>query len=227
MNKTLSNTVIVLMLVSAWLGQDLQAMGGNFGEVGSQITVRVANYAEVDRGTLQRAKRVAANIFAKIGVKLVLVDVDLSKEEPYDKTTLFMDILTAPMAARLGLHETAMGLAPGKASQPNRNKVYVFAHAAERLFQQVSKARMAREIRWTVGRGDILGHIMAHEMGHILLNLNAHPGKGLMRGDWNLRELQRAAVGHLIFTSNEGKQIRQEVELRQQLAADELAGHLY
>jgi hypothetical protein len=67
---------------------------------------------------------------------------------------------------------------------------------------------------------------MAHELGHILLNLDVHPSKGLMRGDWNLRELQRAAVGHLIFTSEEGKQIRQEVELRHRHSADAWAGQL-
>ena len=60
----------------------------------------------------------------------------------------------------------------------------------------------------------LLGHAIAHEMGHLLLSLAGHNPKGIMIGGWSLRELEQAADGALLFTPYEAGKMRKEVKRR-------------
>jgi hypothetical protein len=46
----------------------------------------------------------------------------------------------------------------------------------------------------------ILGHAMAHELGHLLLGANSHTSAGLMRAHWDRDDLAAAAHGGLRFS---------------------------
>lgn len=54
-----------------------------------------------------------------------------------------------------------------------------------------------------VALATLLGHVMAHEIGHLLLPVNSHSSKGLMRGDWGVAQMQDARSGKLAFTETE------------------------
>ena len=60
----------------------------------------------------------------------------------------------------------------------------------------------------------VLGHAMAHEVGHLLLGSNSHSLRGLMRGKWSPEDLQRAAKGDLLFTPEQAKRMRGNVIAR-------------
>ena len=49
----------------------------------------------------------------------------------------------------------------------------------------------------------ILGHAMAHEMGHLLLGPAFHDGLGIMREPWTAKELEHLATGTLLFSNQE------------------------
>lgn len=57
----------------------------------------------------------------------------------------------------------------------------------------------------------ILGHVMAHELGHLLLGAGSHSATGLMHVPWHKKELEMVAQGSLLFTSWEGEKMRQQV----------------
>jgi hypothetical protein len=57
-------------------------------------------------------------------------------------------------------------------------------------------------------RARLLGHVIAHELGHVLLGTPEHPTHGLMRGLWKDKDLRLAAQGALHFTLAEAKAIR-------------------
>jgi hypothetical protein len=57
----------------------------------------------------------------------------------------------------------------------------------------------------------LLGHAIAHELGHLLLDTPAHSRYGLMTGRWGPAELDRAASGSLLFSSAEAATMRVEV----------------
>jgi hypothetical protein len=59
----------------------------------------------------------------------------------------------------------------------------------------------------------ILAHAVAHELGH-LLRLRGHTPTGMMRGRWTPRELQKAAMGSLVFSPEQAAKMREEVRRR-------------
>jgi len=59
-----------------------------------------------------------------------------------------------------------------------------------------------------VGLADILGNVVAHELGHLLLGSNSHAVAGIMRVRWQGEELRRLARGGLLFTPEQGERMR-------------------
>jgi hypothetical protein len=66
-------------------------------------------------------------------------------------------------------------------------------------------------------RADILGGIMAHEIGHLLLAETSHSETGVLRGLWGDRELRMIARGRLGFT-------REQAERMVSLVAERVSG---
>jgi len=60
----------------------------------------------------------------------------------------------------------------------------------------------------------ILGHAMAHELGHLLMPGVGHTPSGLMRGKWSPSDLLLAAQGGMHFTSQQAEIICAEVSTR-------------
>ena len=56
----------------------------------------------------------------------------------------------------------------------------------------------------------ILGHVMAHELGHLLLGTNSHSRDGLMVARWNRDDLARAARGDLLFRPEESRRMKSQ-----------------
>lgn len=59
-----------------------------------------------------------------------------------------------------------------------------------------------------VSQSVILGHAMAHELGHLLLGNNSHSPSGLMRAHWTREDLAKASVGNLRFSKKQCLKIR-------------------
>ena len=54
----------------------------------------------------------------------------------------------------------------------------------------------------------LLGHVIAHELGHLLLGLGAHSTAGIMKGHWQAAELRRINAGQLLFDRRQSERIR-------------------
>jgi hypothetical protein len=59
--------------------------------------------------------------------------------------------------------------------------------------------------------GGILGSVIAHEIGHLLLGSNAHAISGIMRAHWESSELHRIAMGTLMFLPEESKRMHERI----------------
>jgi hypothetical protein len=60
----------------------------------------------------------------------------------------------------------------------------------------------------------LLGRVIAHEIGHLLMGTNHHSTRGLMRAVWSKRELQRNAPLDWQFSADEARAMRSLVEAR-------------
>jgi hypothetical protein len=59
-----------------------------------------------------------------------------------------------------------------------------------------------------VPAGELLGCVIAHELGHLLLGSASHSSTGLMSAVWQDPELRQVVRGNLLFTGDEGEHIR-------------------
>ena len=177
-----------------------------------QITARVYNYAVVSRGTLLGAERESSRIFREAGVEVEWLDCPTSHAEeekypgcqaPLGAMAVDLRVVPASMAERLRSNgeEAGMALASGRAGS---------ASAAWVFYQRVEELAESR----VAAPSQILGHAIAHEIGHLLLGPNSHARTGIMRGNWNRKYLQEASCGQLLFTRDQAERIRAEVSTR-------------
>jgi len=54
----------------------------------------------------------------------------------------------------------------------------------------------------------MLGYVIAHEVGHLLLGVNSHSAEGLMCAHWRREELRHASLNFFFFTSKDAANLR-------------------
>jgi len=57
----------------------------------------------------------------------------------------------------------------------------------------------------------ILGSVMAHEIGHMLLGSHAHAISGIMRGHWERDDLLSIRAAEMQFTKEQSQRIKRKV----------------
>jgi hypothetical protein len=108
-------------------------------------------------------------------------------------------ILTPEMAARGRIPEDVLGLAAVPAEGMGR-----IAYAIYKRIQQNASDDGASVT-------DLLGFVMAHEIGHLLLG-RGWGSDGVMKNHWARRDLQRIDPLQLAFTDAEASQIRRTIQ---------------
>ena len=183
------------------------------------ITLRVLNYAEVPEKTLIQAEEEVTKIFHKIGVESVWRNIPLSPEQnpagpvSKDPSSLFpqLSILiisraaAKPMEERLDLKKDVFGLSPRPKDSRGGRLAYVFHH---RVREFVIKRTLFEQ------EALVLGLVIAHEIGHLLLNHTNYSRTGIMRERWDGQDLRLATFGDLVFTPQQADSIRAEVAWR-------------
>jgi hypothetical protein len=170
---------------------------------GSTITIHVYNYAAVPEKTVARAKWECHRIFRNAGLTALWVDHALSAGDPRDPhhSTDFWDdnhlVLRLLTQSQEGSSKNAMG----EALSLEIANVFMNRVTEQAAVGELSVSRM-------------LGHAIAHEMGHLLLGDNSHSTGGIMLAPWSKRELWRMSKGHLLFTRLEVERIQAEVKYR-------------
>ncbi|MGD1156312.1 MAG: hypothetical protein ABSA41_10830 [Terriglobia bacterium] len=200
----------LLVVSSAAFARDPRAAAG---EEYPTIIVIIHNYGRVPGGTLDEAKAATTRILALAGVKTAW------QESPGPVTgsassTAFrrrangveinLHLIPRAMAVRLPSDKLCLGLSILPGGDKRGDIAYVFCHRVEDLAGNGDASA-----------GQILGHAMAHEIGHLLLNSSAHSPVGIMQGEWDKRELTHLQAGRLLFTSEQSHLMRAEVLARQ------------
>jgi hypothetical protein len=209
-----------LLLISGFTGpREAEAQTGP-GK-GPAVMVYVRNYAGVQSATLSEAEEVAGRIYQKAGIEIRWADIGLSKQAvqpdsnvqvPFRPEDFQLNILSQEMSSRYHLPDRVMGLAPGKGA--DRNMILVFDNKVEALYQGLFKEFRNGDMNEHVCKSQILGYTIAHELGHILLNLQEHTAHGIMSGQWNFVEFQEISEGLLLFSPQQADVIRQSAGKR-------------
>jgi hypothetical protein len=87
------------------------------------------------------------------------------------------------------------------------------------LIQRVLQCRFACLDSGTKMReGALLGHVMAHEIGHVLQGVVRHSEEGVMKTNWTSEEVLRMVTRRLSFTSSDADLIRLSSFVKRKIA---------
>ena len=176
------------------------------------IEVRVYNYAAVSADTLARSQEEAARIYQRTGIRIEWLDCPLTPEEaalntacdlPAAATRFTLRLLSRSMAQKLPLGREIFGLA----LLPPDGEFGVMANVCAGCAQEMTEGNESP-------RSGILGHLMTHELGHLLLGTATHSAAGIMHIPWRTQELERIKQGVMFFLPEQSERIRAQVLAR-------------
>jgi hypothetical protein len=153
------------------------------------VSVRVENQANLPTGLLAAAESRVAVMYA--GVDMTFVS--------RDDADVMIRLLSREGEERMQRDADTMGFAPYAASDRGRI-AYVFQTRVDKITTGYSAARYI-----------VLAVAIAHEVGHLLLPLNAHSTTGIMKATPGQKEFQLAVGGQLLFTPEQIAQIHRRL----------------
>ena len=177
---------------------------------GKALTIRLYNYADAPAEKLLEAAAVGRKIFERAGIETAWVRCGTSSERPSEpgcieargKSVIRVNVLTKTMAEKAGTSPGAFGVA--LTAKPGFGRVAaVFHHRISELHRD---SRVDAPL--------ILGHILAHEIGHLMLGFNSHTERGIMAGNWDEDEMLMMKQGSIRFHEVQARRMRQQVEAR-------------
>ena len=168
-----------------------------------EVRIRILDYAKIADEVIAQAQQRVADIYKIIGVQIRWqvpfrpLEESASVANTLTERSDFVIIVLSPeMSRHLKIAPDALGMAI--VSPPGGGRIaYV-------LFHRVRLA--ARDARSSAT--DVLGMVIAHELGHLMLPDGAHSNKGLMRAKWNITELRRPRRPAFDFTNPQAEAIR-------------------
>lgn len=163
----------------------------------SFITVLVHNSRPAPLNTLARAEREAGDVLATAGVEVVWLDCQVGSS-PSDSA--------GPCKKSPGGDVVELRILAG--------------HPQNRFLETISGVAVAPALAGVYyddiphlqldedsesNRAIVLGCVIAHEIGHLLLGSRSHSAGGIMQTQWGTEQLQLALMGKLLFSFKESK----------------------
>jgi hypothetical protein len=179
-----------------------------------QVVIRVYDLSGVSARDLQQAAEEAGRILATAGVDPVWQfgaadaaeahQIDWSANSPgsANRHSAVRDYLV--LTVTRNFPERSLPGALGF-SLPNSN----YGVQATVFYDRIERA-MAGNLPVAT----MLGHAMAHELGHVLLGNTEHSATGIMKARWGGADYRRAGMGLMTFSSLEREAIQKRAVLR-------------
>jgi hypothetical protein len=164
------------------------------------LTVSVFNDAGASAEVLSIAQDRAVSILQRAGVSLAWLDCGTPENRPPNSAC---GAISFPQHLSVRLTSQASPASEDTFGQSFQNADGAGSYAVVH-FRNLESSQAAK----MVTAGELLGHVIAHELGHLLLGLNSHSVTGLMSTRWRVPELYQAAHGNLLFTSEQCERIR-------------------
>src|SRR5262249_17227074 len=152
---------------------------------------------------VEDAKAHVERIYGRSGVQVEWCD-EANPSRGNGKLDLTMILVDESVAQQMNQPKEATGFAVSNDGQGVR-RAYVFV---ERVAQQADVVSHKSSLTEKTANGLILGHVIAHEAGHLMLPHGSHAPRGIMQARLGMDSVQQATRGNLLFTPDQSKQIR-------------------
>lgn len=160
----------------------------------AQVTVTLFDLAGLRAETVETMKSETSRIFLAAGITVNWVDCERAG----------MPLNLAECARPLGATRLMLQLAPGANKAKPRSSGFATLQNGAGSFACLYPVRvqdLAIDTNWEFG--DLLGHVAAHEIGHLLLRTDAHSPAGIMRARWETDDLRRLSHRGLVFLAGQ------------------------
>jgi hypothetical protein len=205
------------------LSVSLAGLSATRSETGLKIEIDIYNYSVLSRETLSVAEVESDKIFRPTGIAAIWLQCPLDSEQavsnkacarPGAPTRLTLRLLPDSMANRAGVGADVFGSAILSETGGYAVVANVYTDRARTLLDNQDF-------------GVILGRIMAHEVGHLLLGKPGHSIGGLMRAEWRSEDLEPSRAGSMLFLPGEAKRMRAQVLARMARAGSRIVAPLF
>ncbi|MCU1241842.1 MAG: hypothetical protein JWO71_2568 [Candidatus Acidoferrum typicum] len=178
-----------------------------------RLTISVHNDANVPATAMAFAEVTAARIFRQAGLVVKWIICAPSRDTAAESTTCSETEFPRHLQVRIMSQ-------PRNAPHSTFGVSYLAADGtgcySDIFFMRIIDlhSRSGQDI------GAVLGHVMAHEIAHLLLGMSSHSPFGIMRAQWQKEELLKASKGELLFTEDESQLMRQRLSMARQAVGD-------
>ena len=169
-----------------------------------EVTVSVYNDAQVPLDILARAEQQAAKIFLRAGLDVTWLRCTHINSGVRAAACNGFDV-PGHVAVRIIAHT------PSSKSDAAFGVAFLAPDGTGRYSDVFWKRAQGLHANSNVDLGGILGCVIAHEMGHLLLGSNAHAISGIMRARWESDELHRIAMGTLMFLPEQRERMHSRI----------------
>jgi len=165
-----------------------------------QLRVSVFNSASISPKAIEHAEGEASRILEDAGVAVIWLNCPQDSQHEVSRGRCTE--ASFPLHLHLRIARVSRGLKPSTVgisfSAEDGQGCYV-----DLFYEPIRQLEEETHVALRV----ILGHAMAHELGHLLLGTNSHSASGLMRAHWTREELTKAAKGNLGFSREQSLRI--------------------
>ena len=171
-----------------------------------QLRVSVFNSSPISSSTVERAEGEASRVLRDVGIEVIWLNCpqEISQEASRGRCSevsfsshLHLRILRVSHGLKVSTVGISFSAEDGRGCYAD-----LFYEPIQQLEEQTH-----------VSKSVILGHAMAHELGHLLLGTNSHSPSGLMRAYWTREDLTNASVGNLRFSKEQCLKIRSRLTM--------------
>lgn len=181
-------------------------------------TILVMNYSPAPSGTVKAAEAEAGRILGDAGVQTSWFNCTIPSstrqrsicDNEQAPGEIRLRILSGPVQTRFRDGSFGFAIAP------------VFASV---YYEPTAQLGKAHSLEFAVPM--ILGGMIAHEIGHLLLGPNSHSPSGIMQARWEAEQVQQLLKGALVFNKRQAALMQAEVQRRMEAqVTDQSAGTL-
>jgi len=189
----------------------------------SRVQVSLFDDAQVDPGILAQAQARASEVFAQAGIELDWLVCPPRDPQDFSPSTSPCSTLSWPDHLSVRIVPRGRSVAADIFGQAfvddSGHGVYSNVYYQNLVLSRDHPG---------VSDADMLGYVIAHELGHLLLGSNSHSASGLMQAAWTPHSLSAYARSFLVFTPAQSVLLRSRLAPSTQTVASwsALAPHL-